>query len=165
MWRPFLAYVVSFAVIAVYWLSHRRIFSRFARIDTPLTLLNFFFLALVGLVPAATNLIYVAQANRTALLLYIGLMGAIGVAAGLTFGYGAFLGGSIVKVQMPLRRRISIFLSLVFVPVLASAGSIVASEPGRQWLFAVMAAVWLAGRLIVRTIDRRGATQRNDPPG
>src|SRR5579871_6846014 len=52
------AYALSFLVIAIYWLAHRRFMALMARVDAPATVLNLIFLALVTLLPAATQLVH-----------------------------------------------------------------------------------------------------------
>ena len=50
-WPTYLAYALSFLVIGVYWLAHRRFFAMILEADPPITVLNLIFLALVGLLP------------------------------------------------------------------------------------------------------------------
>lgn len=52
---PLIAYVLSFLVTAVYWISHRNLFARLRSVDTPLTLLNLLMLCMIALVPAALH--------------------------------------------------------------------------------------------------------------
>ena len=53
----FLAYLISFAVIGVYWLNHHGKFSRIVGSSRPLLLINLLFLLFIGLVPFTTALI------------------------------------------------------------------------------------------------------------
>jgi uncharacterized membrane protein len=47
----FLAYAISFAVLARYWLAHHRFFSALERFDRRLMALNLFYLSWIALVP------------------------------------------------------------------------------------------------------------------
>ncbi|MDQ2860488.1 MAG: TMEM175 family protein [Pseudomonadota bacterium] len=158
MWRPFAAYLVSFAVIAIFWMSHRRIFSRLARADLVLTALNFLFLAMITLVPVVTNMIYAAGANGAALIFYLALMGAIGVANALVYGYAAFLAPGLMKATMPLRFRLVVLAIMVLAPVLTPAASMYAAQDGNQWIFALLAAAWAIALIARRMAGRRQAS-------
>lgn len=57
LWPRMLAYLLSFYVIANFWLSHRSKFSHIIKTDGRLTWINMLFLLTVGLVPFTTNLI------------------------------------------------------------------------------------------------------------
>jgi len=50
------AYVLSFLVIAVYWLAHRRFMSMVTTVDAPLTVLTLIMLGLVALLPSLTRI-------------------------------------------------------------------------------------------------------------
>jgi uncharacterized membrane protein len=52
-----LAYVLSFALIGRYWVIHHGLFATFVRFDGLLLTLNLAFLALIALIPFATNLV------------------------------------------------------------------------------------------------------------
>jgi uncharacterized membrane protein len=58
------AYAVSFAVIGVLWISHRRTFSRLLRADGPLDVLNFLMLGLMALLPLGTELLWESAQRR-----------------------------------------------------------------------------------------------------
>jgi uncharacterized membrane protein len=85
------AYAVSFAVVGIYWVSHRRIFSRLAKANGVLDALNFVVLGLIALLPLATELLW-EQVSGQAYPVYVALVAAIGVALAVTWGYAAFIG-------------------------------------------------------------------------
>ncbi|MEH0197251.1 TMEM175 family protein [Caulobacter sp. CCNWLY153] len=85
------AYAVSFAVIGVYWISHRRIFARLRAANGVLDVLNLAALGLIGMLPLATELLW-EHASGEATLVYVGLVAAIGVALSAVWGYAAFAG-------------------------------------------------------------------------
>ena len=57
LWPRLLAYLLSFYVIANFWMSHRAKFEHIVRTDGRLMWINMLFLLTVGLVPFTTNLI------------------------------------------------------------------------------------------------------------
>jgi uncharacterized membrane protein len=56
------AYAMSFLVIAIYWLAHRRFMAMILTVDAPITVLTLVMLGLVVLLPPATRLISGATA-------------------------------------------------------------------------------------------------------
>jgi uncharacterized membrane protein len=98
------AYALSFVVISVYWLAHRRFFSMIVTVDAPVTVLNLVMLALVALVPAATEFVHGAGPLRAAMMIYSALVVAIGVSAALIWGYAALVADLVSpEVTRPVR--------------------------------------------------------------
>jgi uncharacterized membrane protein len=63
------AYVLSFAVVGIFWLNHHRMYQYLRKQDTVLLLLNLLFLLLVALLPFPTRLLaYYGTATDVALL-------------------------------------------------------------------------------------------------
>lgn len=52
------AYVLSFVIIAVFWVQHRDLFARLRRVDNVLTFLTLGQLCLVALIPATIHIFY-----------------------------------------------------------------------------------------------------------
>lgn len=57
IWPRIFAYVLSFAVIAVYWFSHRRRFEVISRRSVVLDWLNMLYLLTIGFIPFVTSVI------------------------------------------------------------------------------------------------------------
>jgi len=57
LWPIILSYVMSFLILAVYWVRHHNIFHFIARLDNTLVWINMIFLLTVGFVPFSTELI------------------------------------------------------------------------------------------------------------
>lgn len=55
---PLYAYMISFAVIAIYWSAHRDTFARLKRVDGGVTLLTLLLLFFTAALPASTQLLY-----------------------------------------------------------------------------------------------------------
>lgn len=78
LWPRLLAYLLSFYVIANFWMSHRAKFEHIVRTDGRLMWINMLFLLTVGLVPFTTNLI--AESGGTvSTMIYAGSMAVSGL--------------------------------------------------------------------------------------
>ncbi len=67
---PFIAFLLSFAIIAVWWNSHHRLFAALAAIDRGGLMLNFAFLAAVAFLPFPTSVFGRYASFATAIILY-----------------------------------------------------------------------------------------------
>jgi uncharacterized membrane protein len=57
MWPKLFAYALSFFVIAMFWIAHRRKFDSISRSHPSVVWLNFLFLMLLGLIPFVTDVL------------------------------------------------------------------------------------------------------------
>jgi uncharacterized membrane protein len=73
-WRSFLAFGLSFAVIANSWVGHHRFMSTIARMDSRLVWWNFSYLALIVLMPYGSSLISSHADSRFAVVSYLALV-------------------------------------------------------------------------------------------
>jgi uncharacterized membrane protein len=136
-----LAFWFSFLVIAFYWVSHRRTFRHVQRCDGPLTVLNFVFLALITLLPFGTRLVIAyGGTGKPATGIYLGLIGSVGVASALLWGYASVRPG-IMSVKVPTRLRVAYFLVTLLMGVGMVGLGTMASQPGSGWLWIVIAAI------------------------
>jgi uncharacterized membrane protein len=98
------AYALSFIVISVYWLAHRRFMSMIVRVDAPATVLNLIFLALITLLPAATKMVHGSGPVEASIQIYSWLVIAIGVALGCLWGCAGLVANLVQKdVIRPVR--------------------------------------------------------------
>lgn len=138
MWRELFAYVISFLVIAVYWASHRRTFSRFRRSDGGLTAINFLILGLVTLLPFGSKLIAEGGPTGEPYLIYLALITAIGAANALLWGYAAFV-GDILREKLPLGLRVVVLLILLIVPTAMGGAGMMMHDPKNWWVMLLAA--------------------------
>ena len=111
------AYELSFVVVAVYWLAHRRFFAMIVTVDAPVTVLNLVTLALVALVPAATGLNHGVGPSQAAMLVYSGLVVAIGLSVAAVWGYAALI-ADLVTPEVTRRVRWFLLALMVLTPPL-----------------------------------------------
>jgi uncharacterized membrane protein len=111
------AYVLSFVVISVYWLAHRRFLAMITTVDAPMTVINLATLGLVGLLPAATQLTHLRGASGPHMVIYGGLVVAIGVSLAALWGYAALI-ADLVTPEVPRRQRWFYFALILFTPPL-----------------------------------------------
>jgi uncharacterized membrane protein len=71
-------FVVSFSVVAYYWLSHRLVFSHLRTIDLSLMIINLFFLLMIAFNPFATALLAEYVPEGLAVAIYAGVAALIG---------------------------------------------------------------------------------------
>jgi uncharacterized membrane protein len=109
------AYALSFLVIGVFWLAHRRFFAMILDADPPITVLNLTFLAMVCLLPAVTHLVHSDGPTQAAMEVYSALVVAIGVALAALWGYAAFIGDKVAP-EVGRPARIFIFVLILFTP-------------------------------------------------
>jgi uncharacterized membrane protein len=109
------AYALSFVVISVYWLAHRRFMAMILTVDAPVTILTLAFLGLVALLPAFTRLTHFQMGSGASMLIYGGLVVSIGVALAAMWGYAALIAG-LVSGEVPTSQRWYYFLLILLTP-------------------------------------------------
>ena len=152
------AYGLSFVVISVYWLAHRRFMAMILTVDAPVTILTLAMLGLVALLPAFTRLTHVQAGSPDSMLIYGGLVVAIGLAMAAMWGYAALIAGR-VSAEVPLGLRWFYFLlSLITPPLFLVLTRVLPSQqPGI--IPATLIALFLVGwRLRMWVVRRLGGT-------
>ena len=72
------SYALSFAVIAIYWLTHHRMFRYIRRLDTTLLVLNLASLGAIAFVPFPTSVLGEHGSTTAAVVFYAATMGVLG---------------------------------------------------------------------------------------
>jgi uncharacterized membrane protein len=78
--QTFLVYVLSFVVLAMFWVAHSYQFHLVEKLDRPLLWINFMFLLLTTTVPFTTNLVSTHGDLSAAVTLYAGNLLLLGAA-------------------------------------------------------------------------------------
>jgi uncharacterized membrane protein len=79
LWPNYFAYLLSFAIIGMFWLGHHSVFSMFERRDRGLFWLNLLFLALIVFVPFPTSVLSDYGDSRTTTIFYASSLAATGL--------------------------------------------------------------------------------------
>jgi uncharacterized membrane protein len=151
-------YAISFLVIGIYWLAHRRLMAMVLMVDPPLTVLTLIMLGLVALLPPATRLVQGYAVYPAARIVYAALVVTIGLSMAAMWGY-AFFAAKVVASEVGARARWFLFAVMV-----GSAPLILAlafALPGRPYPGEVPAALLvmfvIGWRLRRWTLRRLGA--------
>jgi uncharacterized membrane protein len=132
-WPMLAAFALSFAVVGVFWNSHRRLFLGMERFAAGVFVLNLFVLGGIALMPFATVLMYTPPVTVETFGLYLGLVSLIGLFNGLTYGYAAFV-ADVVRPRLHPVRRLSIMLVQTFMPGVCCGASLAFFAHGPVWL-------------------------------
>jgi uncharacterized membrane protein len=97
------AYLLSFLVISIFWLAHRRFMAMITTVDAPLTVLTLVMLGLVGLVPGITH-IGPGRADGAGMQIYASLITLIGLSMAGIWGYAALI-ARLVTPEVPNSSR------------------------------------------------------------
>ncbi|HEY5106226.1 MAG TPA: TMEM175 family protein [Caulobacteraceae bacterium] len=111
------AYALSFVVISVYWLAHRRFMALVHTVDAPVSILTLGMLALVALLPAATQLAHSHGTLQATMLVYGLLVVAIGLLLAAVWAYAALI-ANLVSPEVTSSVRWFLLLLMVFTPPL-----------------------------------------------
>lgn len=74
LWPVFLAYVLSYAYVAIYWVNHHRMFAHAMHVSNALLWSNILLLFTLSLVPFSTSYLGEHHIGRNATILYLGTM-------------------------------------------------------------------------------------------
>ena len=74
LWPVFLAYILSYAYVAIYWVNHHRLFTHATRVSNALIWSNMLLLFSLSLIPFSTSYLGEHHFSRDATLLYLATM-------------------------------------------------------------------------------------------
>lgn len=130
-----LSYVMSFLILAVFWVRHHNIFHFISRIDNPLIWLNMLFLLSVGFVPFSTELIGRFWNTEVSTIVYGANLIASGVCMQGIWLYSVknkllVVDGLDEKVMTRINRRLTggpiLYLAAIVVSLIIPEGSVIA---------------------------------------
>jgi uncharacterized membrane protein len=140
MWPSFLAFILSFTVIAAYWAGHYRTFRYVLDADGRLVILNFAFLFCIVLLPFPTSLIAEHGDLASAAVVYASLGVATGVTSTLLWVYPARIAHLVLPSVTPsIARYITYRASIVPIVFALSIPAAVIAPP-LAWLLWFLAA-------------------------
>lgn len=159
--RTFFGFLISFAVIGLYWVNHRRMFGRFRSADAGLTALSLLLLGLITLAPVATSLLAEGGPRSAGYTVYVAVLIGIATANALIWGYAAFLKPQLFHTTPPVQARIVVQAVLAAPPVLMTLATVANQTDGpiRYIAFAAVLLNILGVRLLRSWAARSGSRQ------
>lgn len=106
-WTHLSAFAVSFAVVGVFWNTHRRVFLRIRRFTPGIFVANLALLGGVALMPFATSLIYHGGPREDSLWAYVCLVSLTGVLQAVLWGQAAFVAKAMDPNTRPARHIVA----------------------------------------------------------
>ena len=154
------SFVISFAVISVYWSSHHRYFSFIRRYDSRLMVLNLVFLFFIVLMPFAASMLGQYSYLPVGVVIYGLAVAATGLSMGAIWWYASrnhrLVEGGLDPKMIQGRNRIALIIPLLFL----------ASLP---WAFVsplIPPAIWWVAPFVALLASRRlGLNRRADAGG
>jgi len=140
----YLAFAISFWVIASFWFGHHRMFLQIRRYDERLIFLNFLLLMLIAIVPFPTTLISEYD-NRTAVIVYASIMVVIGLTMAAITVYASGPGKLTDAPQPGTWRQRGITRSLAVALVFGLSIGIALIDPDwamYSWLLLIPISIW-----------------------
>jgi len=156
LWPKFVSFLVSFWIVASYWLAHHRIFHHIGAYDRGMLLINLLFLMWVVLLPFSSSLIGEYEDARLATIVYA-LHNIVASSTLSWLWWHASKDGRLVKADLDARvvrynRLRGLFLPAIFV---SSIGlSFVSVDLARLWWLLA----FLAGPMLRRDARRRSSS-------
>ncbi len=148
------AYALSFVVISIYWLAHRRLMAMVLTVDAPVTVLTLAMLGLVALLPAFTRLTHVQLGSHASMIIYAGLVVAIGTALSAMWAYAALI-ANLVSAEVGVAQRWLFFLLVLLTPPFFLGLTIMLPTPGPGVIPASLGALFLIGWRMRLWVSRR----------
>lgn len=149
VWPHFFAYVLSFVIISMFWISHHSLFSVIRRVDRTLIWLNIFYLLLIVFMPYPTNILSLFGETMVATVLYASVLAAAGLLQA-AMGYYALHGHRLVDDEFDKKHagvflRNSLIMSCIFI---VSIGIAFASPSAAQYFWITLFLIPLFERVI-----------------
>ena len=120
--RTLIAYLLSFVVAGIFWISNRDLFARLRKVDAPLTVLTLAMLCMIALIPAAIRSVYVDGGSDAALRVYALTMFVGGLLNAAMWTYASLRAGlmlpAVTRTYRWIRVAVSAALPLLFLPIL-----------------------------------------------
>jgi uncharacterized membrane protein len=152
-------FVISFFVIARFWITHHRLSLLLRKVDTTFMVLNLVFLAFIVFIPFPAEILGSYGSTTTAVVFYAGSMAATGVMSAATWEYALRRGLDDGRASVDTRQRVE-WRSASMVVVFAASIPVAFIDPNAakvMWvlLIAAQGRLALALRRSTGTAPRR----------
>lgn len=149
-----IAYLLSFALTAVFWIQHRDMFARLRRVDQPLTILTLALLCLVAAIPSAIHVVYAEGGTGAPFRYYALLMGVIGLISFAMWAYVLARPG-LMDPAVPAAFRLTRLVTTGMAPLILLPAMIVPVDQLGIVILPIAAVVLVVRRWLVPWVVRR----------
>lgn len=149
-----IAYLLSFALTAVFWIQHRDMFARLKRVDQPLTVLTLALLCLVAAIPSAIHVVYAEGGTGAPFRYYALLMGIIGLISFAMWAYVLARKG-LVDPAVPAAFRLRRLVTTGMAPLILFPALVVPVDRLGFVILPIAALALLVRRMLVPWITAR----------
>lgn len=140
-------YALSFAVIAIYWLAHHRMFRYIRRLDATLLVLNLAALGAVAFVPFPTSVLGDHGSTTAAVVFYAATMGVLGGLVSAFWIYASHDRRFIKATTPPLFVKHALWRAITIPAVFVASIPIAFADPhAAEWFWLMIVVV----RLLLR---------------
>ncbi|MBD8898907.1 TMEM175 family protein [Rhodanobacter sp. DHG33] len=158
---PLLAYFLTFFIIGIAWLQHRRALAQLRRTDNTLTLITLVLLSMIALMPVVIRTMITNDGgvdSTSGFVIYAFSLLLINLCLTVGWGYAAFIGQLVP--DMPRSKAWSWLMHDLF-PALVWA-AIACWFLHLVWMVALMVALALAARIASARLERKDETPASD---
>lgn len=152
--QQLIAYLLSFALTAIYWVQHRDLFARLRRVDQALTIMTLAQLCLVATVPAAIHVVYGEGGAGAPFRYYAALMALIGFTNFAMWSYVLARPG-LLHPEVPYEYRFRRLVSTGFAPVILMPALLLPLDRLALAILPLAAGLLLTRRFLVPMIAAR----------
>jgi len=145
-------YILSFALVGMYWVAHHQMFNSFRRVNRNLMWINLLFLLFVTFLPFTTSLLSVGNVSQLAVMIYGGNLAVISTTLFAIWFY-ATRAADLADPRMSAAARRDVDHRILSMPVLAVISIAISFYSVRYSLFVYYAIVLRF--LLANRIDRR----------
>jgi uncharacterized membrane protein len=157
-----LGFVISFTVIAFFWIGHHSIFRYFVALDRTLIALNLLFLGTIAFLPYPTDLLSQSNNDSGAVIFYASCGALAGLAEAGIWLYATYWSRGIGSGSArPI--RLFVLLRTLRIPAVFLLSILVAVFNARAAMY-VWFLIWISGALINRLSPRSVAAEEADAP-
>jgi uncharacterized membrane protein len=156
-------YILSFALVGMYWIAHHQMFHAFRRVNRQLMWINLLFLLFVTFLPFTTSLLSVGNISQHAVMIYGGNLAIISLVMFGMWVYATRVADLAESKLTPAMRR-DVDWRILSMPLLAIASIALSYYSVRYSLFVYYAIVirFLSARRLDRHLNTNPALPDRD---
>lgn len=146
--RALVAYALSFAITALFWVQHRDLFARLNRVDLPMTILTLLMLMTIAIIPSAIHSLYAPGGTGVPFRFYALMQLCCGTINFLMWAYGAFRPG-MMKAEVPMSYRVGRVVGAGAMPAILLPALILPIDQAPILILPTLAAMIVMRRVVL----------------